>query len=65
MDSREFKNYNDEINKYSNKNSLILDLGSGGREKCLSNMPDVGMIIATDFSPEMILQSMQIKFIIA
>lgn len=30
-----------EINKYSNKNSLILDLGTGGGEECLANMPDV------------------------
>lgn len=43
-----------EISKYSNKNSLILDLGTGGGEKALSQMPDVGMIIATDFSPKMI-----------
>ncbi len=43
-----------EIAKYSNKNSLILDLGTGGGEKALSQMPDVGMIIATDFSSKMI-----------
>ena len=43
-----------EIAKYSNSNSLILDLGTGGGEKALSQMPDAGMIIATDFSPKMI-----------
>ena len=43
-----------EIAKYSKSNSLILDLGTGGGEKALSQMPDVGMIIATDFSPKMI-----------
>ena len=43
-----------EISKYSKSNSLILDLGTGGGEKTLSQMPDVGMIIATDFSPKMI-----------
>lgn len=43
-----------EIAKYSKPNSLILDLGTGGGEKALSQMPDAGMIIATDFSPKMI-----------
>ncbi len=43
-----------EIYKYSKPNSLILDLGTGGGEKALLKMPDVGMIIATDFSPKMI-----------
>ena len=43
-----------EISKYSKKNSLLLDLGTGGGEKVLSLMPEVGMIIATDFSPKMI-----------
>lgn len=43
-----------EISKYSNKNSLILDLGTGGGENALSKMPDAAMIIATDFSPKMI-----------
>ena len=43
-----------EIAKYSNENSLILDLGTGGGEKVLSQMPDAGMVIATDFSPKMI-----------
>ena len=27
-----------------------MDLGTGGGEKALSQMPDAGMIIATDFS---------------
>ena len=39
-----------EISKYSKSNSLILDLGTGGGEKALAQMPNVGMIIATDFS---------------
>lgn len=43
-----------EIAKYSNKNSLLLDLGTGGGEKVLSLMPEAGMIIATDFSSKMI-----------
>ena len=45
----------EEIKKYSNEKSLILDLGTGGGEKVLSNMPtNVGMIIGTDLSPKMI-----------
>lgn len=47
-------NFYKEISKYSSKCSLILDLGTGGGEKALSQMPDAGMIIATDFSPKMI-----------
>ena len=43
-----------EIAKYSKSDSLILDLGTGGGEKALSKMLDVGMVIATDFSPKMI-----------
>lgn len=44
----------DEIKKHANSSSLLLDLGTGGGEKALSFLPDVGMIIATDFSKEMI-----------
>ena len=45
----------EEIKKYSNEKSLILDLGTGGGEKVISNMPkNVGMIIGTDLSPKMI-----------
>ena len=43
-----------EIKKYSTSSSLLLDLGTGGGEKALSLLPNVGMIIATDFSKEMI-----------
>lgn len=43
-----------EIAKYSKSTSLILDLGTGGGEKALSQMPDAGMIIASDFSSKMI-----------
>jgi len=45
----------EEIKKYSNEKSLILDLGTGGGEKIISKMPkNVGMIIGTDLSPNMI-----------
>lgn len=43
-----------ELAKYAKSTSLILDLGTGGGEKILSQMPDAGMIIATDFSSQMI-----------
>lgn len=47
-------NYWEKIKENTNEKSLCLDLGTGGGEKVLKNYPDVGMIIATDFSEEMI-----------
>ena len=47
-------NYWKKIKENTNEESLCLDLGTGGGEKVLENFPDVGMIIATDFSKEMI-----------
>ena len=47
-------NYFEEISKYTNEISLCLDLGTGGGERVLKRYPKVGMIIATDFSDEMI-----------
>ena len=44
----------EKIRENTNEKSLCLDLGTGGGEKVLKNYPDVGMIIATDFSEEMI-----------
>ncbi|ORX87750.1 S-adenosyl-L-methionine-dependent methyltransferase [Anaeromyces robustus] len=44
----------EKISELTNKNSLCLDIGTGGGEKVLRNYPNVGMIIATDFSKEMI-----------
>ena len=44
----------EEIAKYTDNNSFCLDLGTGGGEKVLKKYPEVGMIIATDFSQEMI-----------
>lgn len=43
-----------EIEKNSNSNSIILDLGTGGGEKVINNFPKVRKIIGTDFSPNMI-----------
>ena len=54
-------NFYDEIKKHSNAFSLLLDLGTGGGEKALSLLPDVGMIIGTDFSKEMIKTANQNK----
>ena len=44
----------EKIKESSNEKSLCLDLGTGGGERVLNNYPNVGMIIATDFSEEMI-----------
>jgi len=47
-------NYFDQIKNYANEKSLCLDLGTGGGEEIFKNYPNVEMIIATDFSEEMI-----------
>lgn len=47
-------NFYEEIKKHTNGESVCLDLGTGGGERVLSKYPKVGMIIATDFSKEMI-----------
>ena len=45
----------EEIKKYSNEKSFILDLGTAGGEKLLSQMPqNVRLILGTDLSPKMI-----------
>mgnify|MGYP003467688565 CR=1 FL=1 len=44
----------ERIKKYTDENSVCLDLGTGGGERVLKNYPDVAMIIGTDFSEEMI-----------
>lgn len=44
----------EEITENTNEKSLCLDLGTGGGENVLRNYPNVGMLIATDFSEEMI-----------
>lgn len=49
----------DTIKKYSDNSSLCLDLGTGGGENLLKFYPDVGYIIAMDFSPEMIQTAQQ------
>lgn len=44
----------EKIKEYTNKDSICLDLGTGGGEKVLKYYPEVGKIYATDFSNEMI-----------
>ena len=44
----------EKIKENTNEKSLCLDLGTGGGERVLKNYPDVGMVIATDFSEEMV-----------
>ena len=44
----------EELKKYVNEKSLVLDLGTGGGEKALKNIPDVGMLIGTDVYESMI-----------
>ena len=44
----------EKIKENTNEKSLCLDLGTGGGEKVLEYYPEVGMLIATDFSHEMI-----------
>jgi len=44
----------EKIREDTNEKSLCLDLGTGGGERVLKNYPEVGMVIATDFSEEMI-----------
>ena len=44
----------EKIKENTNENSLCLDIGTGGGEKVLKYYPNVGMVIATDFSKEMI-----------
>lgn len=47
-------NMYDILRKNSNLQSKILDLGTGGGEKVLTEFPEVSEILATDFSEEMI-----------
>jgi len=44
----------DILRKSSNSQSRILDLGTGGGEKVLTQFPEASEILATDFSEEMI-----------
>ena len=44
----------EELKKYVNEKSLVLDLGTGGGERVLRSIPDVGMLIGTDIYESMI-----------
>lgn len=56
IESKCFTNWdlNDILSKVTNKNSRILDLGTGGGEKVIKYFPYVKEILATDFSEAMI-----------
>lgn len=47
-------NYFEKIAENVDEHSLCLDIGTGAGERVLTSYPKVGMIIATDFSKEMI-----------
>lgn len=51
--------YEEEINKHTNINSKILDLGTAAGEKVLKNFPNCAEILGTDFSSEMIKSANQ------
>lgn len=44
----------EKIKENTTRKSLCLDIGTGGGERVLKKYPEVGMIIATDFSKEML-----------
>ena len=44
----------EKIKENTNQKSLCLDLGTGGGEKLLENYPEVGIVIGTDLSDNMI-----------
>ncbi|MDO5556454.1 MAG: class I SAM-dependent methyltransferase [Clostridia bacterium] len=48
-----------KIRENTTEKLLCLDLGTGGGEKVLEDYPNVGMIIATDFSKEMLKTAME------
>ena len=56
IETEDFTNWDlyDVLRKVTNKDSKILDLGTGGGEKVLKCFPECSEIIATDYSPEMI-----------
>lgn len=49
----------EKIKENTTTKSLCLDLGTGGGEKVLEKYPEVGMVIATDLSKEMIKTAKQ------
>ena len=44
----------EKLKEFTNKNSKVLDLGTGGGEKVLACFPEVSEVLGTDFSKEMI-----------
>lgn len=56
IESEELTNWSfyEVLRKLSNKNSQILDLGTGGGEKVLKYFPECREILGTDYVDEMI-----------
>ena len=56
IETEDFTNWDlyEILKKITNKDSKILDLGTGGGEKVLECFPDCAEILGTDFSPAMI-----------
>lgn len=50
-------NYEEEIKKYINKDSKVLDLGTAAGEKLLKEFPNCAEILGTDFSNQMIISA--------
>lgn len=44
----------EKLKEFTNENSKVLDLGTGGGEKVLECFPEVSEVLGTDFSKEMI-----------
>lgn len=44
----------EELKKHVNEKSVVLDLGTGGGERALTSIPDVGLLIGTDVHENMI-----------
>ena len=51
--------YEEEIKKYANEKSRILDLGTAGGEVLLESFPQCAEIVGTDFSESMIKTALQ------
>ena len=56
--------YDEEIKKYTNEKTKILDLGTAGGEKLLKNYPNCEEIVGTDYSSEMIKTAIEFSQII-
>lgn len=44
----------EELRRHVDRNSVVLDLGTGGGEKALTSIPDIALLIGTDANEKMI-----------